>query len=174
MSEVIRSQKISYMGHEPQLLSDTIYENITLGDKGDVSFVLRMVCFDKDLETMKDGIQTRVGNGGVRLSGGQQARIALARTLYHKRKLIILDDPFASVDKKTEEVILRNIKKESKDSIIILISHRLAQFGTMDKVLLMHSNKTYEIGTHKELLYQSNLYSQLYCLQDRKGGEGNE
>lgn len=171
MTELERSQKISYMGHEPYLLSDTIYENITLGDQGDISFVLQMVCFDKDLESMEEGIQTRVGNGGVRLSGGQQARIALARTLYHKRKLFVLDDPFASVDKGTEEEILQNIKRERKDSMILLISHRLSQFKTMDKVLFMHADKTYEVGTHNKLLQESILYSKLYDLQDGKEGK---
>ncbi len=90
------SLKIDYLGHNPNLISDTIYNNITLGDEGDISHVLNMVCFNEDLKFMEKGIHTLVGNGGVRLSGGQQARIALARTLYHKNKILILDDPFSA------------------------------------------------------------------------------
>lgn len=167
MEKAKRSQLIAYLGHEPQLLSDTIYENITLGDKEDVSKVLTMVCFEKDLESMKEGVQTRVGNGGVRLSGGQQSRIALARTLYHKKKILIVDDPFSAVDPATEKEILEQIKENTTDCIVFLISHRLAQFDKVDKVLLMHADKSYEIGTHKELLETSELYQQLYYLQEK-------
>jgi ATP-binding cassette subfamily B multidrug efflux pump len=94
---------ISYLGHRPQLLSDSIYNNITLGGDEDITAVLQDVCFAEDLGAMPDGIGTLVGNSGIRLSGGQQARIALARTLLHKSKLIILDDPFSAVDMQTEE-----------------------------------------------------------------------
>ena len=85
-SEYERSNIISSLGHNPYLISDTIYNNITFSDEGDISHVLNMVCFNEDLKFMEKGIHTLVGNGGVRLSGGQQARIALARTLYPKIK----------------------------------------------------------------------------------------
>ncbi|MEG1458150.1 MAG: ABC transporter ATP-binding protein [Acetivibrio sp.] len=146
LNEKDRSSRISYMGHDPQLLSDTIYENITLGEVGypheDVQEMIKMVCFEKDLETMEDGMDTRVGNGGASLSGGQQARIALARTLYHRKKILILDDPFSAIDEKTQQQILKNIKRICKDSIVILISHRLEIFPQFDKVLLMKADGT--------------------------------
>jgi len=123
-SEYERSQMIAYMGHKPQLLSDSIYNNITLGNEQDISQVLKDVCFDIDLQTMPDGINTMVGNSGIRLSGGQQARLALARTLFNHNKIIILDDPFAAVDMKTEEQIMENLRSNYKNSLIILISHR--------------------------------------------------
>ncbi len=109
-SEYERSQMISYLGHKPQLLSDTIYNNITLGKKQEITSVLKDVCFDTDLAEMPEGLNTLVGNSGIRLSGGQQGRIALARTLLNKNKIIILDDPFSAVDMKTEEKIIENLK----------------------------------------------------------------
>lgn len=174
MGKVERSRQIAYMGHDPQLLSDTISENIALGDSGNVDFALSMVCFDQDMETMEEGIHTRVGNGGVRLSGGQQARIALARTLYHKSPLMILDDPFSAVDRQTEEMIWRNLRKEYKDSVILLISHRLSSFQYTDQVLMIHEDHTCETGTHEELISRSSLYRELEQLQSVKGGEANE
>ena len=69
---------------------------------------------------MENGIHTLVGTGGVRLSGGQAQRLALARTLYHKRPVLVLDDPFSALDKKTEAQIFANLKELAKDSIIIL------------------------------------------------------
>jgi ATP-binding cassette subfamily B multidrug efflux pump len=115
-----------------------------------------------------------VGNAGVRLSGGQQARISLARALINKNKIIILDDPFSAVDMKTESEIINNIKKNYKNSIIIIVSHRMAIFPDIDQILLMHSNKTVEYGTHKALMKNSALYAEIYQLQYAEGGSANE
>jgi len=173
-SEYERSEMISYLGHKPQLLSDTIYNNITLGNKQDISCVLKDVCFDIDLSSMPDGQNTLVGNGGIRLSGGQQARIALARTLLNKNKIIILDDPFSAVDMKTEEQIIENLKNNYKNSLIILISHRLAIFNKVNQIIILHNDKTSEYGTHDQLIKSSNLYSTIYSLQSTESGDDNE
>lgn len=173
-SEYERSKIISYLGHNPNLISDTIYNNITLGDDGDISHVLNMVSFNEDLKFMENGIDTLVGNGGVRLSGGQQARIALARTLYHKNKILILDDPFSSVDMNTEKIIIDNLRKHYKDCLIILISHRLSIFKYLNQIILINEDKTLEYGSHEMLLNSSKLYNQLYSLQQRKEGDKNE
>lgn len=173
-SEYERSKIISYMGHKANLISDTIYNNITLGDEGDISHVLKMVCFHEDLKSMDKGIHTMVGNGGVRLSGGQQARIALARTLYHKNKILILDDPFSAVDMNTEKIIIDNLRKNYKDTLILLISHRLSIFTHVNQIILINEGKTLEYGSHKNLLNNSKLYNQLYSLQQRKEGDEDE
>lgn len=78
--------------------SGTIEENICMGKPGDIGPVLRAVCIDREEEEFPDGIHTVIGNGGIRLSDGQQAQIALVRTLYHRKPLMVLDDPFSSVD----------------------------------------------------------------------------
>lgn len=117
-SEYERSCMIAYLGHNPQLISDSIYNNITLGEDKTITDVLRDVCFNKDLSLMIHGEDTLVGNSGIRLSGGQQARIALARALLNKSKIIILDDPFSAVDMKTEDDIIDNLKNNYKDSLI--------------------------------------------------------
>jgi ATP-binding cassette, subfamily B, multidrug efflux pump len=164
-SDYQRSQMISYLGHKPQLLSSTIYENITLGKKIDITEVIKDVCFDTDMLAMPNKDNTLVGNSGIRLSGGQQARIALARTLLNKNKIIILDDPFSAIDLRTEEQIIENLKKNYKESLIILISHRLSIFNKVHKILLLNNNKTYEFGTHIELMKNSKIYSIIYKLQ---------
>lgn len=96
----------------------------------DVGRELSRVCLDREVSEMENGIDTLVGSRGVRLSGGQQARTALARTLSHAKPLIVLDDPFAALDRNTEEEIFRELKAMSKDRIILLISHRLYLFGS--------------------------------------------
>jgi ABC-type multidrug transport system fused ATPase/permease subunit len=173
-SEYERSKMISYLGHKPELLSDTIYNNITLGEKSDITEVLKDVCFTDDLAAMPEGIETLVGSGGIRLSGGQQARISLARALLHKNKIIILDDPFSAVDIQTEKAIIDNIRNHYKDSIILLISHRLAIFSQIDRILLMNGDKSVEYGTHNELMERSAVYAAIYRLQDLEGGGKNE
>jgi len=166
-----RSQIISYMGHDPQLLTDTIYENVTLGEGGDISEILKLVCFDDDLNAMPDGENTLVGSGGVRLSGGQRARIALARALYRKSSLVILDDPFSAVDMETESRIIENIRHSFPEQIIILISHRLAVFPHSEKVLFFENGKII-CSSHAELSLANASYRKLW--ESQKGGEPNE
>lgn len=164
-SEYERSQMISYLGHNPQLLSDSIYNNITLGNSQDITSVLKDVCFDTDLAKMPQGENTLVGNSGIRLSGGQQARISLARTLLNKSKIIVLDDPFSAVDIKTEEEIIENLKNNYKDSLIILISHRLTIFRGINKIFFLHNDKSADYGTHNELIACCEVYATIFNLQ---------
>lgn len=159
---------VGYLGHDPELLNDTVENNILLGDGADTLFLLEAVSLKQEVLEMPDGLNTTVGSGGVRLSGGQQARLALARTLAHPRPLIILDDPFSALDKSTETEIFSRLRASAKDSIIILISHRLYLFPELDKIIWMENGKT-TVGTHNELMNGCKGYSELYKLQ--KGGE---
>lgn len=170
-SEYERSQMISYLSHDPQLLSDTIYNNITLGEDKSIQEVLKDICFDKDLDSMEEKENTLVGSSGVRLSGGQQARLSLARTILDKNKIIILDDPFSAVDMETERKIIENIRNKYKENIIIIISHRLDIFENVNRIIMFNDNKIIEYGTHEELMRTSEMYSTIYNLQR---GEGNE
>jgi len=173
-SEYERSNMISYLGHRPELLSDTIYNNITLGNEQDITPVLKDVCFEIDLLSMPNGQNTMVGNSGIRLSGGQQARIALARALMNKNKIIILDDAFSAVDMKTEEKIIDNLKNNYTQSLIILISHRLTIFNRTNHVIFLNTDKTAYYGTHNELLKILPIYATIFNLQCTEGGNDNE
>ena len=129
------SGMVGYMGHQPELISADIEENILLGDEGNALKYLRAVRMEEETAKMPDGIHTLVGNGGVRLSGGQQARIALARTLCHRKPVMILDDPFSAVDTETEKEIMKNLRELARDSIVLLLTHRLALFPELNQVL---------------------------------------
>ena len=109
-----------------------------------------------------------------RLSGGQQARVALARTLYHKRPLLILDDPFSAVDRKTEEEILTNIRPMLKDSIVILISHRLHFFKDFDRVVWISGDGSVEVLPHEELLSRNREYRRLWKMQHALAEGGDD
>ena len=157
----------SYMGHNLELFDDTIENNIEFGKEGNILPVLDIVSMKEEVENFSDGIYTKLKEGGIKLSGGQQSRIALARTLYHARGIIVLDDPFSACDKNTEKEIYENIRKEYKDSIIFLISHRLSLFDQMDQILFI-DNQSVESGTHLELLKNNDKYKHLYFLQTKE------
>lgn len=167
-----RSSFVTYMGHEPELLSVSVGENIALGDDIDIDKWLKTVCLYEEVSQMRDGADTMVGAAGTELSGGQQSRLALARTLAHAGSIVILDDPLAAVDRETETRILRNIREVLPDRVILLISHRLYHFPEMDHVLFIH-DKTADFSGHEELMTGQTAYRELYEKQ-MNGGDTDE
>ena len=164
MTKPERSGMVGYLGHDPELFNDSVRNNVLLGDTADPEKYLKAVCFDSEVAEMEKGMDTIVGNGGVRLSGGQAQRLALARTLCHKRPILILDDPFSALDRKTEEEVFANLRKLTADSIVILLSHRLYLFPKMDQVLWIEDGKV-TAGTHEQILEKFPEYARLYEAQ---------
>lgn len=160
-----------YLGHDPELFNDSIENNILLGDDRDANAYLRAVCLDQEVAAMEDGLQTRVGSGGVRLSGGQAQRLALARTLCHKKPVMILDDPFSALDKQTEAQVFAHLKELCRDSIVLLISHRLYLFPQMDQVIFVDHGQAL-VSTHAQLLQSNAEYARLF--HEQEGGASNE
>ena len=170
MSDYEKSRMISYMGHQPELMSDTLEENVCLGEKKETAPYFRTVCLDEEIGKMPLREKTYVGSNGIRLSGGQQARCALARTLFHDAQILILDDPFSAVDQKTEQEIFDNLKKIAEGRTILLISHRLKLFPQMDKVLFMEKGHA-AFASHEDLLRTNQIYAGLYGAQMNGGTE---
>ncbi len=166
MDRVKRTGIVGYLGHDPELFNDTVRNNILMGNEQlDPWEYLRYVCLDGEVKAMEDGIETIVGSGGVRLSGGQGQRLSLARTLSHKRPILMLDDPFSALDRNTEAQIFENLKKLASDSIVLLISHRLYLFPELNQVIWMDGgNQT--VGTHQELMKSVPDYAALFHAQE--------
>ncbi len=162
---------VAYLGHDPELFDDTIENNILMGDASDANEYLQAVCLDQEAAAMPDGLQTRVGNGGIRLSGGQAQRLALARTLCHLKPILILDDPFSALDRATEAQVFSHLKALAQSSIVLLISHRLYLFPQMDRVIYLSHGKA-AVGTHEQLLESNVEYAQLF--NDQEGGRQDE
>ena len=169
LSQTELSETIGYLGHDPELFNDTLENNILMGNQTDAGEMLKAVCLDQEVQGMPERIRTLVGNGGVRLSGGQAQRLALARTLCHKKPVMILDDPFSALDRSTEKEIYTNLRQIAKDQIVLLISHRLYLFPQMDQVIWMEHGKTVT-GTHEELMEKIPEYAGLFEAQEG-GGE---
>ena len=134
-----------------------------------------MVSLTEDLSDMPEGLETRIGDGGIRLSGGQQKRVALARTLAHPRPVLILDDPFSALDRRTEEEIFKHLQQLVRDQglIVLLISHRLTLFPKTSQVIWMEGGSA-AVSTHESLLASSPHYRQLYETQADQVSGGAE
>lgn len=104
----------------------------------------------------------------MRLSGGQQDRLALARTLYHKRNILVLDDPFSAVDAATEKEIMNNLKVLAPDAVIIILSHRITMFSEFSKVIWMENGHAI-VGTHDEIINAEPHYKKIFEVQNAGG-----
>lgn len=153
---------ITYLGHNLELFSLTAEENILLGKDGDADEFLKLSALDKEINKTD-----LIGEGGQILSGGQKERIALSRVFAHIKSIVILDDPFAALDKSTELEVFNNLREKCKDSVLIIFSHRLDIFPMMDKVIVIEDGKIEE-GRHEELIAESKYYSDLYSLAGGK------
>ena len=159
-----RSRIIGYLGHDPELLGDSVENNVLLGNDDNVWTWLRAVCLDEEVREMEEKEKTVVGNSGVRLSGGQAARLALARTLCHRKPVLVLDDPFSALDRNTEKQVFEHVKELSKDRIVFLISHRLYLFPEFDQVIWM-DQKMGTCSSHERLMAENPQYAELYRAQ---------
>ena len=162
---------VGYLGHDPELSADTVRHNVLCGSEQDAMPYLAAVALKDEVLAMENGLDTVIGSGGTRLSGGQAQRLALARTLAHPRPVLILDDPFSALDRKTEDTVFANLQEYAKNKTVFLISHRLYHFPQMRQVIFMEDGKT-AVGTHAELMASVPVYRQLY--ESQTGGAEHE
>ena len=111
------------------------------------------------------GLNTEVGERGARLSGGEKQRISIARAFLRKSKIILLDEPTSSLDSETEDKIQLALKKLTENKTTIVIAHRLSTIQNSNKIFVIDNGKVVSIGTHKELLNNSNIYNNFYNKQ---------
>lgn len=162
---------VGYLGHDPELWNDTVEENVLCGEAGDAMRFLALTALDGEVRAMEQGLQTVVGSGGVRLSGGQAQRLALARTLAHPRPVLVLDDPFSALDRQTEDEVFARLKACAQDRVVILISHRLYHFPELRQIVFMQGGKA-DVGTHEALCASVPAYRALY--ESQTGGAAHE
>ena len=162
---------VGYLGHDPELWNDTVEENVLCGEAGDAMRFLALTALDGEVRAMEQGLQTVVGSGGVRLSGGQAQRLALARTLAHPRPVLVLDDPFSALDRRTEDEVFARLKACAQDRVVILISHRLYHFPELRQIVFMQGGKA-DAGTHEALCASVPAYRALY--ESQTGGAAHE
>jgi ATP-binding cassette subfamily B multidrug efflux pump len=168
-----RSSWIAYLPQRAQLFGESLVDNITWESGGDIDEVLELTQLKDEVKAMTLQKETSAGNLGSRLSGGQKARVALSRALFAQRRLLLLDDPFASVDIATEQKIIKALKETYPDTIILLVSHRVAMFSQFDQVLFLEAKGKAISGSSEELIKKSELYRNIFELQESEINDEN-
>ena len=168
-----RAKIIGYLGHDPELFNITIEKQYPDGRRRTRGLFLKMVCMEKEVAAMDGRTGKLIGAAASRLSGGQGKRLALARTLCHPRPILILDDPFSALDQPTEREVFAHLREQTREDIVLLISHRLYLFPKMDRVIWMEDGKAVT-GTHEELLVKVPAYRELFVSQTKDGQKGGE
>ena len=164
----LRSQ-ISIVLQEPLLFAATIADNIRYGrlDASDDEIVdaAKAANAHDFIDKLPKGYQTKIGERGAQVSGGERQRIAVARAFLKDAPILILDEPTSSVDSKTESVILEALDRLSQGRTTFMIAHRLSTIRGADKIVVVNHGQVIESGTHDELLEHDGLYRQLHELQ---------
>jgi len=173
----------SLCGYVPQdvfLFSDTIQNNIAFGIEGgdasldDVKAAALEAHVAHNIEGFQQGYQTLLGERGVNLSGGQKQRISIARAFIRRPQLLILDDCLSAVDTETEETILNSIRKQGKESAVLLVSHRISSIRGADHVLVLDAGQVVESGHPNELASAGGPYARMVEQQSQQGEDGKE
>jgi ABC-type multidrug transport system fused ATPase/permease subunit len=166
--ESLRSQ-IAVVPQTPVIFSGTVFENILIGKPDATVEEMEKACRSSDVlkfsVNLDKGLNTILGAGGVNLSGGEAQRIAIARALIRKPKILLLDEPSSSLDLESEASIMETLNHLKKDMTIILVGHHLQAISNADRVIVIDAGKLVEDGTHIELLQSQGIYSMLYLKE---------
>lgn len=169
----LRNQ-IGFVTQDTQLFAGTIRENLTFVNpearEDQLMDVLRKASCIKLLERAEKGLETMIGEGGLKLSGGEKQRLSIARALLRQPSLLIFDEATSALDSLTEEEITATIRDVSaeKDHITILIAHRLSTIMHADRIYVLEQGKVIETGNHEQLLEKTGLY---YAMWRQQQGE---
>lgn len=166
--ETLRNS-ISYITQDNFLFSCTIKDNISLFKENfndyEIEESTKQSMISDDINSMKNGIYTIIGERGIDLSGGQKQRVVISRAFLNKSNILIFDDTFSALDNKTEKSVLQNIKKLVKNKTCIIISNRISDVKDSDKIIVLDAGSIVEHGTHQELLKNKGLYFKFYKQQ---------
>lgn len=151
-------KNLSYIPQDIYLLDDTILNNIAFGisnediDKEKIKKIIKICELDKFLDEQVEGLNTFVGNRGIRISGGQKQRIGLARALYNNPTILFLDEATSNLDSETEEKIINNIFKFFDEITIVSITHKLNNLKHFDEIIVLDNGQIINKGTYQEVL----------------------
>ncbi|MCZ6527823.1 MAG: ABC transporter ATP-binding protein [Candidatus Dadabacteria bacterium] len=160
---------IIYVPQETTVFSGTIRDNISFMNpeitEAQIENAAKVAEIYDEIMEFPGGFDARVGERGLSLSGGQRQRVALARAILLKPSVLILDDVFSSLDLKTESLVLRNLRREMKESTLLAISSRVPSISGFDSIAVFENGRLVELGNHDELMAKSGIYHGLYKIQ---------
>ncbi len=163
-------QNIAVVFQDNFLFAGTIRENIMLGNEHatpeQLDNAIKMACLDDFIKTLKNGLDTQIGERGILLSGGQKQRVAIARAFLKNAPILILDEATSALDNKSEAVVQRAIENLMQDKTVFVIAHRLSTIRNASKIVVVNRGEVVEAGTHEELMqHECGAYKTLYDMQ---------
>ena len=169
-------RSIGVVPQDTVLFNDSIYYNIAYGSPDApheaVIKAAKHAHIHEFIENLPDGYDTMVGERGLKLSGGEKQRVAIARTILKDPAILIFDEATSALDSATEKNIQAELEAISTDTTTLIIAHRLSTVQNADQILVMENGQITEQGSHSELLAMGGLYSRMWALQ--KEGEGSQ
>jgi subfamily B ATP-binding cassette protein MsbA len=167
----LRAQ-IAMVSQHVVLFDDTIAANIAYGDPEPdlqrVNAAIRAAHLEDVITGLQDGIESSIGDNGMRLSGGQRQRLAIARAIYKDAPILILDEATSALDSESERAVQQALDSLMKGRTTLVIAHRLSTIERADRIAVLEHGRTVEIGSHAELLQAGGVYAHLYQLQFAK------
>ncbi len=162
-------ERIGYVPQDAFLFSDSIKNNIKFGKENatddEVYAAAKNAVVHKNIIGFNKGYDTILGERGITLSGGQKQRVSIARAIIKNPSILLFDDCLSAVDTETEEEILQNINKISKDKTTFIVSHRVSTTKNADKIIVLEDGKIIQQGTHNQLINTPGHYKELYLKQ---------
>lgn len=178
ISEVTQESLRQAIGIVPQdtvLFNETILYNIQYAKAGaskeEVIAAAKLANIHEFIESLPDGYDTTVGERGLKLSGGEKQRLAIARVILKGSPILIFDEATSSLDSKSEKVILEALSSVAQTHTTLVIAHRLSTITDSDQIIVMDKGRIVEQGTHQSLLAQSGLYADMWALQLQESDE---
>ncbi len=163
---------ITIVPQDSVLFNDSIYFNILYGrtdaNQDEVVAAGRAAQLTDFIDRLPEGYETRVGERGLKLSGGEKQRVAIARALLKNPKLLIFDEATSSLDSRTEKAIQDSLENAARGRTTLMIAHRLSTIMNADRILVMEQGQIVERGTHTELLAENGRYAQMWSLQQQE------
>lgn len=165
-------KQIGFVSQDPFLFNDTVYNNILYGNleasEEDIQLSVATARVDEFIDRFPNGLQSKIGDRGVRLSGGQRQRIALARAILRNPPILILDEATQGLDAKSEHLISDALSEIGKERTIIMIAHQLSSVENANSIIFLEDGHLVESGTHKELLKKGGKYAEFHRLQIKR------
>lgn len=162
-------EHIAYVPQEPMLFHRSMRENIAYGkpdaSETELAAATRMAYADEFIENLPAGLDTTVGERGVKLSGGQRQRIAIARAILKDAPILVLDEATSALDSDSERMIQASLENLMKNRTAIVIAHRLSTIAKLDRIIVLEDGRVAEDGTHRELIVKNGIYAKLWNHQ---------
>lgn len=166
-------ENIAVVFQDNFLFSGTIRQNILLGKHNateeEIQQALKMAYLDEFVSTLKNGLNTEIGERGILLSGGQKQRVAIARAFLKNAPIVILDEATSALDNKSEAIVQKAIDNLMTNKTVFVIAHRLSTIQNADRIAVINEGNLTELGTHEELINIPNgQYQTLYNMQFKR------